>query len=369
MAVLRLKDGRWCVAGRLGFWPDEPTRRREYFGRGTAAEQAARARDAELGGRRSDRPKHYAGPLFEELAKAYMNAKRPHFSDKSQRELQSRLESTILPELGLMPALDIDHARLDQYVAMRRRCIANRKTTRVRDSTIRREITDIRAILNWAVRIQPPKLAFNLIAAYPPPNADDDVILPPTEKELQAIMEAAAPHLRRAILLAYYTGLRPGAVEMLRLTWSNVSLEANIIRIRNANKGGPRLRDVPIHPDLRAHLQQWYKQDDGRGPLIHYHGKAITKIQKSWEAAVRKAKIKRRLRPYDLRHLFITRALKRGADIGALAEIVVSLPETLRRHYQHVSRELTRQTVALIPAMPVVPSCTKVAPTEDDENV
>ena len=126
------------------------------------------------------------------------------------------------------------------------------------------------------------------------------------------------------------------------------------------------MRDVPIHADLRGQLEQWYKQDNGRGPLIHYHGKAITKIQKSWEAAVRKAKIKRRLRPYDLRHLFITRALERGADIGALAEIVGSRPETLRRHYQHVSRELTRQTVALIPSMHVVPSCTKVAPTNDD---
>ena len=96
-------------------------------------------------------------------------------------------------------------------------------------------------------------------------------------------------------------------------------------------------------------LRRWHQADKGQGPLIHYHGRAITKIQKSWAGALKRAKINRRLRPYDLRHAFATMPLESGADIGALAEIMGSNPETIRRHYQHVSKAAKWKTVNLIP--------------------
>ena len=58
--------------------------------------------------------------------------------------------------------------------------------------------------------------------------------------------------------------------------------------------------------------------------------------------------ITRRIRPYDLRHRFVTSALEAGADIGALSDIVGSRPETLRKHYQHVTREMHRRTIDTI---------------------
>ena len=70
-----------------------------------------------------------------------------------------------------------------------------------------------------------------------------------------------------------------------------------------------------------------------------------------WEGAMRRAGITRRIRPYDLRHNFVTKALEAGADPKALAEIVGSRPETLIRHYQHVTKKLHRETVAKIPAL------------------
>ncbi len=95
----------------------------------------------------------------------------------------------------------------------------------------------------------------------------------------------------------------------------------------------------------------WYAEDKKKGHIVHYHGKPIKKIQTSWEGALSRAGITRRIRPYDLRHNFITQALADGADLKALSEIVGSRPETLMRHYQHVTRELHRQTVAKIPAL------------------
>jgi integrase len=355
MSAHQLKDGRWYVKGRPGFFPEAPERTREYFGRGIQAEKAAHKRNAECLGAKAAPVPLPSGPTFAALAAEYF--KHRDFNPKSRRELQIKLERIILPQLGHRSAIHLTEADLDRYVAHRRKQ-KTRRGTRIKDGTIRREITMVKAILNWSAGRKPPLIKFNPVTGFIPPAADDDVILPPTAEEAEAIYQAASDHLRRCIILSWFLGLRPGAVELLSLTHQDVSLEVGIIRIRSAAKGGPRFRDVPIHSGLRAHLERWQKEDKARqhrdraaGPLVHYHGKAIGKIQTSWEGALLRAGIKRRIRPYDLRHHFITRALESGADIGALAEIVGSRPETLRRHYQHVSSELTRRTVELIPEL------------------
>ncbi|RLB37624.1 MAG: hypothetical protein DRH20_07415, partial [Deltaproteobacteria bacterium] len=121
------------------------------------------------------------------------------------------------------------------------------------------------------------------------------------------------------------------------------------ILILSAHKGGPEKRMVPIHPGLMSHLRDWHKQDGGKGPIVHYHGRAILCLKTAWRGALQRAGVKRRLRMYDLRHNFVTQALERGADIKAVAEIAGSRADTLMRFYQHVSTELRRQTIAKIP--------------------
>ncbi len=384
MAVVQKKDGRIYVRGRKGFWPDDPERTDEYFGRGVVAEAKARKRNAALIESKTGKKPGPLGPTFRQLATEYTKAK--DFSAKSAKELNIRLKKIIFPVIGHRIAIRLAANDIDQFVAIRR-AHKTKKKTYVKDSTIRREITDIKAILNWAVDRDPALVAFNPIAKYKAPDPDDAIILPPSEQEAARIYKEAAEHLKRVIVLSWYIGLRPGAVELLTLTWSaavqcpllplpwekakakrkkykyidvllkkpanNIpqNIPFGIIRVHSAHKGGPALRDVPIHPGLLQHLKRWHAADKGKGHLIHYHGRPIKKIEKSWRGAVKRAKIGRRLRLYDLRHHFITRALETGADIGALSEIVGSRAETIRRHYQHVSRELTRKTVELIPEL------------------
>jgi len=132
MAIVQTPDGRWYVAGRKGYWPDEPERTKEYFGRGQAAERAARLRDAELG-RRGDRHPPEAGPTFAELACAYALEKR--FSRKSETELNIRLERIILPVIGHRRAIRLTHQDIDAYV-QRRRAHITRAGTRTKYSTM-----------------------------------------------------------------------------------------------------------------------------------------------------------------------------------------------------------------------------------------
>jgi integrase len=212
-------------------------------------------------------------------------------------------------------------------------------------------MTDLQAILNWSTRRRPALIRFNPVLNYKAPKEDNEIILPPTPEETAAIIKHASPHLVRAIKLSYYLGLRPGAVELLSLNWLDVNWQSKTILVRSAHKGGPVRRHVPIHDDFIEGLKAWWDSDEKAGPVIHYMGRPVKSLRRTWRETLRRAGITRRIRPYDMRHNFITMALEGGADIKALAEVVGSSPETIRKYYQHVTRKQHRKTVATIPPL------------------
>ncbi len=339
MAV-RCKNGRWICYYR---GPDGK-QKDEYFGRGAAAEAAAWRRNAELG--LGKRKKANGGPLFKDLAQTYGENK--HFNDNSKKHLKIRLESTILPFFGNRAAMALKDQDMDDYVKKRRK-------DGVKFTTITRELTDVKAILNFAAKRKPKLIPYNPVRDYEKPGEiDKEQILPTTEKEAEKILKHASPHLARAIKLAWFMGVRPGAVELFSLAWNDVFWDSRTVKVTSAEKGKKgipkqKFRQVPIHDDFYDELKGWYKKDGQKnGPIIHYHGKAIKSIQTTWENTIKSAGIKRRIRPYDMRHSFMTKALEEGADIKALSEISGASPETIRKHYQHVTQEMHRQTVATI---------------------
>jgi len=356
MAVKQRKDGRWACYYRDR--NNKPAKGRakvkwEYFGRGPDAEASAWRRNAELG--LGSKPGEPVKKTFGEIALAYSNQKP--FSPNSRKQLGIRLNVNILPFFGDKKAVHITEQDLDDYVTKRRSDIVTDNKGRplrvgVKYSTIARELTDVKAIMSYAANRKPPLIEHNPIRDYKKPDTDDEIIRPPSKAEIKSIIKNSSKHLIRAIKLSYFLGLRPGAVELLTLTWEgNVDLDGRTILVISAKKGGADRRLVPIHEDLLEDLRIWQKEDKGSGPLIHYHGKPIKKIDTAWRGALKKAGIKRRIRPYDIRHRFVTTALEEGVDIKPLAEIVGSRPETLMRYYQHVSRRVHRQTISKIPSL------------------
>jgi integrase len=65
--------------------------------------------------------------------------------------------------------------------------------------------------------------------------------------------------------LSYYLGLRPGAVELLSLTWDQVNWQENHIRVFSAHKGGPVSWNMPIHGDFLPILTKWFLKDNNKG--------------------------------------------------------------------------------------------------------
>jgi site-specific recombinase XerD len=348
VAVGKTADGRWFSYRR-----DGKRQVRTYFGRGATAELAARAHDDATRKRPAPQPaaRRTSGPTLEDLAIDY--CRRTKWTANSLRCLKLRLSANILPALGHLHATRLTYAHLDRYIAERSRpavAANHKKPTVPRMSTLRREVTDILAIMSWAMRRR--LIGSNPLQGYRRPDPDDAVIMPPTPEEITAILAAAPDHLRRAVIISWYTGLRPGAVELFSLTWAHWARHAGSLRVVSARKGGPPLRDVPVHPAFEEHLAAWHQEDKGRGHIVHYRGRAVRSLRTSWTSTLNTAGITRRLRMYDLRHHFVTRALEAGADIGALAGVVGSSPQTLRRYYQHVSDDLRRKAVALVPELP-----------------
>jgi len=260
--------------------------------------------------------------------------------------LQILLTVHLLPVFGVIPAMQINDHHLDRYINQRRK-------RGVKYSTIHRELVILQAILNWSASRRPALIHFNPVRHYNLPAPDDAIIAPPTQDELKRILEKAAPHLKRAILLAYFLGLRPGSVELLSLEWGMVNWETEAILITSAHKGGPEKRLVPIHKQLMPLMRIWADEDGSDGPIVHIRHRPLRSIKKAWKGALARAGITRRIRPHDPRHPYITTALERGGDLKSLAKIVGSKPETIMRHYQHVSTHLERKTTQKIPPLAI----------------
>ena len=167
---------------------------------------------------------------------------------------------------------------------------------------------------------------------------------PPTARELKLIYAAAAPHIQRVIALGMATGARIGPSELFRLRWTDVDTKEAILRMPQAAKGArSEAREVPLRRDILSLLRRWEKQDGIAGCpwVIHYRGKPL-----------RRAGIARRMRPYDLRHGFASRALDYAADLKCVAEIMGHANEKMIvRFYRHTSAKQRRKAVEAAPTL------------------
>lgn len=345
MSVHQTDDGRWFVRYPKGKNQAEPNRTREYFGRGPDGERKAIERNYELG---LGVKKKATSPYFQDLALSYLEMKSVGMRKASYVSLELKLNNVVLPMIGSYRAMEITPELLDRYVAKR--------SEKVKHTTIHRDLSDIRAILRWAAKRR--YISANPMEGYDFPARDDAVIMPPTVKEVQAILANSPPHLYRAILLAYYTGVRPGAVELYNLKWHDVDLFGNTIHVTSARKGGLNHRDIPImDKDFKKLLKKWLKEDQKAKKklddyIVTYNGKKVATLKKSWQNAKEKAKITRRMRMYDLRHSFATKLLDNEADLKHVSILLghKSVQQTVDT-YQHKSKKLSSAAMKKLPSV------------------
>jgi integrase len=284
------------------------------------------------------RQKHITSPTFEILADTYYESRKNEIQPSTADSLSIKIEIILVPILGDFQVHDLSFKKLDDFCAFRRK-------QGVKNRTIRDDLTYIQAILNFAVSRS--VIEVNPVKGYPPPRDDAEAVRPPNREEFEAIMSCAAPHIQRAMWIAYFTGCRPGPIELYSLEWKAVDFFRNIITITSAKKGGVQLRDLHLTDRFKGMLKQWYDEDilaqEKKGLklkyIVHYHGGMVKSIKSGWAAAKRRAGITRRIRRYDLRHMTATELLAAGVDIVTIAEILGNTVEQCSNAYLHVSND------------------------------
>ena len=188
--------------------------------------------------------------------------------------------------------------------------------------TIRRELTTLRAALNFA--FEEGRLTRAPAVALPdaPPGKDRWLTKGEAARLLNAARTSRADtrlYLPLFIMLALYTGARKGAI--LSLRWPQVDLDARRI---DFNPPGARrtskkkVRGQPIPDRLFTALKLARKRGTDLGHVVHDSGRSMKDVDSSFARACRDAGLTD-VTPHTLRHTCGTWMAQRGVslhDIG-----------------------------------------------------
>lgn len=275
---------------------------------------------------------------------------RAPMAESTRRNLRYHLKP-LVARIGHIPAPDITHADLD---ALERSFAA----AGTKQNTIQRKISILRSAYAWAKSEQ--MLSANPCLGHTTSRGDDAINHPPTVQETEKILRHAPEHVMRAVLIAYGSGARVGPSELLRVRWDDYEPETGRLRIWSAQKN-PKIpyRWVFIKEEYQPLFGIWQAKDMAAGMLwiIHYRGLPITTFKSAWKSTLRRAGITRRIRPYDLRHAFVTELLRAGVDMKTTSALAGHAdPTMILKRYQHVTSEDQERAAAKMPTL-TLPNC------------
>jgi integrase/recombinase XerD len=160
-------------------------------------------------------------------------------------------------------------------------------------------------------------------------------------EEVTQLIEAAKNLRHRTLLMLLYgTGLR--RAEAARLKVSDIDSQRMVIHIRQGK--GSRDRDVPLTPKLLEALRQYWRSEKPRiylfpcpygSPEQPITGKAVWH---AFQAAVRRAGIRKKIGPHTLRHSFATHLLEAGTDLRTIQLLLGHQRLEDTTVYLHLSR-------------------------------
>jgi len=170
-----------------------------------------------------------------------------------------------------------------------------------------------------------------------------------TLDDAKKIMTNAEPHLKWAMEVCFNLGTRPGESELLSLRWENVDFKAGTVRIYASKT--KTYRTVPVNPEFLERMEH-VRDESESGYVIEYMGRGLTTIRKAFKNACKRAGITYQTRMYDLRHLFATTLLRKGADLAAVSKMMghSTVKMTADTYYHYMEGEKER-AVRLLPEL------------------
>lgn len=239
----------------------------------------------------------------------------------------------------------------------------------VSEQTARHDLKTLRAAINYYHKEYGPLPAVPALT-LPAKGEGRDRWL--TREEAAAMLRAArrlryARYVTRVILIGIYTGTRPGAI--LRLKWLPspgsgwIDLEACVLHRRGPGERRTKKKRMParIPERLLPHLRRWHAMDmrgeiggdmgstargvrqrrlrhKGAAPIvhvIHYYGRAVNKLRRSWDSVCKSAGLGDDVVPHTMKHTACTWLMQAGVDVFEAAGFLSTSVETLLDVYGH----------------------------------
>lgn len=254
---------------------------------------------------------------------------------------------------GTRPISEIKGATCREYTAWRQ------KWSKVAESTARHDLVNLSAALNYYHK------EFTL-DALPVVTLPDKA--KPRERwldrsEIARLVWAAwrdkrHRHVARFVLIGYYTGTRSKAITQLRWLPSTeggwFDLEARLLYRKGLATRETKKRQTPakIHFRLLPHLHRWRANDNRCGitHVIHYNGKSVIKLRRSWDQVRERAGLAGdEVVQHTLRHSAATWLMQAGVPIFEAAGYLGMSPETLERVYGHQHEDFQQAAAAATP--------------------
>jgi integrase len=260
------------------------------------------------------------------------------------------LKAQLIPYFGALELHEITPFHVSQF-------IAKRLKEGVRKSTINRELTVLKKMLNlaidWGFEIaKNPVVKGNYFSEE---EYKRDRIL--TAEEEGRLFEAASGHLRPILLCALVTGMRLS--EVLGLTWDNVDLERRQITVRAESSKSGRSRVIPLNQSLYRCLAG-LKASNGHGNNVFLYvdpstgkGRPVRTVRRAFKESCRRAGIKN-LRFHDLRHTFGSRLIEKGADPVSVKNLLGHANLKTTEIYLHSSLDQMKKAVDLLDGPPAL---------------
>ncbi|HEY6672379.1 MAG TPA: site-specific integrase [Solirubrobacterales bacterium] len=144
----------------------------------------------------------------------------------------------------------------------------------------------------------------------------EDEVVELADASLGAFDDAFGLVMRAWILVAGFTGIRPG--EQMGLEWENVTAEEVVV---DGTKTRTARRRIVLPPAARSALVEMPRWFDSSWVFVSKTGRQFTKgiLQRNFDE-VRIAYGRPEIDPYDLRHACATNLMRRGVEPWAIAQ-------------------------------------------------
>lgn len=201
--------------------------------------------------------------------------------------------------------------------------LAHRRGEELSNASAARELSAVRAFLDWA-GVEPPRLRGPRVkAGVPRPVAPADVLALAEEVSEDAREPWIAARDWAVLMLLYGAGLRIGEALALPAGILPLGETIRVLGKRGKTRIVPLLPQVARAVEAYAAEQPWRLERDA--PLFRGARGGVlspTVVRRSVRAARARLDLGDRVTPHALRHSFATHLLGRGADLRQLQELL-----------------------------------------------